>query len=402
MAVVAGNYVRQTAFATVAAALAACARDPASCATRATSAWDKGIDYGVRLSRYIRPQFPSHVKHGTSSMRVSHRRSHVRRSGHRVRRAGKRRSFGRKRRTVRKRGGGWKRPPTKVTRGGFSSRAYGRKDAHYYTPPMGKIKLTKRRLGPGDSFKVQLIEKLSMTAQANKRLEFEQWASHFMYGRTDGVSPRPNCPEIYRILQDYESFTVTGLKMEVFTQPSFIGSASTANVQWQGGAYSLTHDGNQTIKDQGDTSLPTSVYPLYINQQDATRDSSFRRESFGIGSSTSGMPKRKRIFSRYQPFPYVRQHKEGVNTINTDANPQINVPTLVMVQKDQQVIYFVDNITVVVPTGTDFQYEQVGTLYFKCFDRRPKDPDEIPVYMKPRIEQILSVGAVSMPTDPAY
>lgn len=350
---------------------------------------------------FVRPALSNKARPAAAprrSTRPAMRSRYGRGRRHGFARAGKRRFGGRHRRVKkgrgRGRGGGWKRPPSAVTRGGYSARSYGRKDRGYYQPTMGRLKLSKLRHGPGDKFRVCLLEKLTMpTPFTNQRLEFFQFASSFVYLRSDGVSNRPNCPELFRVIGEYGSWTITGMKMEVWTQP--IMDTAAQNWEWQGGAYSLTGESDNEILVG--TTLPVQTFTDYVNLQDATRDPSFRREKFGVGTSATHLPARKKVFSRYVRFPRNKEVLRGYNTIVRAADPVTTLPAVTMKQLDQEIAYICDNVTT---AGCNIAYEQVATLYFKCFDRRDVTNLEIPLYLKARKEIEDTVQYRAMPVDP--
>jgi len=268
----------------------------------------------------------------------------------------------------------------------------------------------------GQKFKCSIIERVQIgTSGAEQDLVFTGRASYLTCNR-NSYTPVPDetvflrCPEFYRIIKDWGSLTMTGYKMEIFSQPSFRQSGGIITAS--GRAWSTV--GEYT---SGDFICSPNVAPLpgvgpvpghdirsYNGIEDASlRDKAFRAEKLRLAISSIRLPTRPvRWFSRYAKFEVTPHQQRGMWLIQNAGNDPIVQPLLSTIpiapQQDISIQVRLDDFA---NTSTPLYFDVKHTLYFTCYDKSDMSGLEIPPWAYSRHEQATVLANVPILDDPS-
>jgi len=340
-------------------------------------------------------------------------RGNIRRFGRRRRRVFKKRRFGRYggRRYVRRRGSAF---PTMYYRSKV---------------PMRKMRLERYKVpvvtrGDADAFsnyrglRVKIVAPLVLhhfpANQSNARFIFTGFGSIFTMGAAVTTFPYRSV-DFATLAAAYESYTMLGYRMEVFSLPSLGDDA----MQWRGHAWSfVTHRtstefrGNLTTYDgtpaNASVTDPTPAHPasLYLDYQAALVAPGYRAEKFrvlmGGTGSRGGWPQRSklRIFRRYVAIPHQELKAHGEQNTAVAAGvaecSDTGAPSWpYTVQADQVCQYVIDGLTTGASANSRTWFEMKITGYFAFFEKRIQNA---PAWAAKYPLTSVAVAAAAMPT----
>lgn len=295
-----------------------------------------------------------------------------------------------------------------------SARAMRGKKVMYQPAKRGKQHFG--RTAPGDRFKVTRVNTVDYivpgVADVNRDFVFQGQISDITAWSHEAIplESRPYCPDFYRAINDYESFSIDSFRVEFFMQPQFLQTAgqdvTSANSMWQTGrAYSTVTECSGTPRFSTAV-FPTPNHPIsaYRNVEEAMDDPEYRGERFRFNFSTTTMPRKPiRVFSRFLrlPRPLVKQHR-GEYLVTPGTGPPLNVNPQVSIAgpigeyndsrlKDYVMQYRFDDYQNTQP----FRWKMLKrvTLYFRCFERRAVPTQSVPTWAMERLETVETVTA---------
>lgn len=247
-----------------------------------------------------------------------------------------------------------------------------------------------------------------------RTMEFTAYLSDCMRLSTTTPAAGFTCPQFYECIRGWQSFTMTGMKMEIFVMPHILGepvvkpavvAGSTAYQQEPAWIWHLLDmvpysrvtegvEGTPTVMIQAG---PAPALPTVSNSTERAQvDPSYRthKGSFPcpIVSSTTHIMSMtpRRIFKRYVKVSYDKKIRLGMNAVVNTTGSAIptDAPVITPTQNEQVFGYVVPAIFfqyagAVRPTGLFVNYTVRKTFYFTCYDRLKVDLSDVPLIERP-------------------
>lgn len=308
-----------------------------------------------------------------------------------------------------------------------------------YEPPMGRMR--------GFGGNVSQSTKISVIFRCNFEpgTTFAGGGAAYLFGQqiqissflvtsfTAGAAPVLTlCPDFWRVIDNWKSFNVTGMKLTAWVPPEYNNDANpfiSAGRAWSFGEVMPTAgpagvgSGSFAMTDQSNTVayLPVSM-PTYkgagviaVTEEAAVLDPTYRRERLANQSYVTGRNERQ-FFKRYLKIPYTCQKGRGMNAIpfvnfpQTVANavPPIMTSFVVtngvpdLTQNEAFISYVADlsSMSSTAPGGQLVPTLWKATLYLTTYGRWDKSWSLCPSFMLPVPEQLVSSGSTFGQTAP--
>lgn len=255
-----------------------------------------------------------------------------------------------------------------------------------YNPPMGRMSSVGGNIAKCKMSCV-LTSRWTVGSAKSGTLNFQSQVSNFTIAGASLPTSVPLCPDFYRCVDNWRSITFTGLKLEVFTQPTFdLVPGAVIGMGCYGRAWSVVDYTPYAITNlSGDRASRT--YANYGNIELASTDPTFKPEKFMFGQDTTKVAVPRRMFKRFVTIPSINS-KAGGDTVFTNVGSGTTLPAFASSavagnsnQLDVFIIYNIAEFLTSANSGCNFMQKE--TLYFTCYFRNPPQPSEYPTIFAP-------------------